>query len=44
MPSEIKKIEKVQSIFCCFAFGTHDDKSGLYKKVHKTRNDKNRLP
>ena len=32
MPSEIKKIEKVQSFFFCFAFGTHDDKSGLYKK------------
>ena len=24
--------------------GTHDDNSGLYKKVHQTRNDKNRLP
>ena len=44
MPSEIKKIEKVQSFYFCFAFGTHDDNSGLYKKVHKTRNDKNRLP
>ena len=35
MPDEIKQIEHIR---------THDDNSGLYKKVHQTRIDKNRLP
>ena len=44
IPGEIKKIEKVESFLFFFSFRTHDDNSGLYKKVHQTRNDKNRLP
>ena len=37
-----KKLERLNHFF--FAFRTHDDNSGLYKKVHQTRNDKNWLP
>ena len=47
IPDEIKKLKRLNHFFesfFFFAFRTHDDNSGLNKKVHQTRNDKNRLP